>query len=82
MRIAFAIFALALSAAPAATQPAGTADATVKAAFPTAPADWATRLTGDDTMQQCSAHRNSPPKAIADAIPLASSRLASRGRGA
>ena len=44
------------------------ADAAIKAAFPTAPADWAPRLTGDETMQQCSAHRNSPPKAVADAI--------------
>lgn len=44
------------------------ADAAVKAAFPSAPADWASRLAGDETMQQCSASRNSPPKTIADAI--------------
>lgn len=44
------------------------ADAAVKAAFPTAPADWASRLTPDETMRQCSATRNSPPKAVADAI--------------
>jgi sulfur-oxidizing protein SoxX len=43
-------------------------DAAVKAAFPTAPADWAPRLTSDETMKQCSAHENSPPKAIAAAI--------------
>ena len=67
MRRIFAVFALALAAAPAAAQPADI-DATVKAAFPTAPADWAVRLTGDETMKQCSAHRNSPPKAIADEI--------------
>jgi L-cysteine S-thiosulfotransferase len=43
-------------------------DAAIKAAFPTAPADWAPRLTPDETMRQCSATGNSPPKAIADAI--------------
>jgi sulfur-oxidizing protein SoxX len=44
------------------------ADATIKAAFPTAPADWASRLVPDETMRQCSATGNSPPKAVADAI--------------
>jgi sulfur-oxidizing protein SoxX len=72
MRMIFAVLALALSTAPVAAQQsdpaAGAADAAIKAAFPTAPADWAARLTGDETMKQCSAHRNSPPKAIADAI--------------
>lgn len=43
-------------------------DAAIKAAFPTAPADWASRLIPDETMKQCSAHENSPPKAIATAI--------------
>jgi sulfur-oxidizing protein SoxX len=72
MRMIFAVLALALSTAPVAAQQsdpaAGAADAAIKAAFPTAPADWAARLTGDETMKQCSAHRNSPPRAIADAI--------------
>jgi sulfur-oxidizing protein SoxX len=72
MRMIFAVLALALSTAPVAAQQsdpaAGAADAAIRAAFPTAPADWAARLTGDETMKQCSAHRNSPPKAIADAI--------------
>ena len=47
MRIIAALFALALCAAPAAAQQRrpGGADAAVKAAFPTAPADWAPRLT-------------------------------------
>ena len=71
MRIIPAIFALALGAIPAAAQqrpdPAA-ADAAIKAAFPTAPADWAPRLTGDDTMQQCSVSRNSPSKEVAEAI--------------
>lgn len=44
------------------------ADAAIKAAFPTAAADWAPRLTPDETMKQCSAHENHPPKAIAAAI--------------
>jgi sulfur-oxidizing protein SoxX len=43
-------------------------DAAVKAAFPTAPADWASRLIPDETMKQCSAHENNPPKAITAAI--------------
>jgi sulfur-oxidizing protein SoxX len=43
-------------------------DATVKAAFPTAPAAWAPRLAPDETMQQCSAHKNVPPKPVAEAI--------------
>jgi sulfur-oxidizing protein SoxX len=43
-------------------------DAPIKAAFPTAPADWAPRLEQDETMRLCSAHRNSPPQAVADAI--------------
>src|SRR5258707_15283285 len=44
------------------------ADAVIKSAFPTAPADWASRLNGDETMQQCSAARNSPAKDVAEAI--------------
>ena len=44
------------------------ADAAIKSAFPAAPADWSSRLVGDETMQQCSAARNSPAKAAADAI--------------
>jgi sulfur-oxidizing protein SoxX len=70
MRIILATLALtlSLSGAPAVAQQSDPADAAIKAAFPTAPADWASRLIGDETMRQCSAHRNSPPKAIADAI--------------
>jgi sulfur-oxidizing protein SoxX len=44
------------------------ADAAIKAAFPSAPADWTPRLMMDETMKQCSAHHNNPPKAVADAI--------------
>ena len=44
------------------------ADAAVKAAFASAPADWASRLTPDETMKQCSAYRNNPPKEVAEAI--------------
>jgi sulfur-oxidizing protein SoxX len=43
-------------------------DAAIKSAFPGAPADWAPRLTPDETMKQCSAHDNLPPKAVSDAI--------------
>jgi len=70
MRILSTLFVLALSVVPAAAQQSGNAaaDAAIKAGFPTAPADWAPRLTGDDTMQQCSAARNSPSKEVAEAI--------------
>jgi L-cysteine S-thiosulfotransferase len=43
-------------------------DALVKAAFPSAPADWQSRLSPDETMRQCSANDNSPPKPLADSI--------------
>jgi sulfur-oxidizing protein SoxX len=43
-------------------------DAAIKAAFPSAPADWAPRLLPDETMRQCSASANSPTKAVAAAI--------------
>lgn len=43
-------------------------DAAIKSAFPSAPADWQPRLNPDQTMRQCSAHRNSPPQAVAQAI--------------
>jgi L-cysteine S-thiosulfotransferase len=69
--MSIAIVALLSASAPAlaqATVDAARADAAVRAAFPTAPADWQSRLTSDETMQQCSAHRNNPPKPVADAI--------------
>jgi sulfur-oxidizing protein SoxX len=72
--VLFAIGALALcgtAAVNAQDKPAidpARVDAAIKAAFPTAPADWAPRLVPDETMSQCSAHENSPPKNIAEAI--------------
>jgi L-cysteine S-thiosulfotransferase len=70
MRLTLAIL-IALTASPALAQqkvdPAR-ADAATRAAFPTAPADWTSRLTGDETMQLCSASRNSPANADAEAI--------------
>jgi L-cysteine S-thiosulfotransferase len=44
------------------------ADAMIKAAFPGANETFAPRLIPDETMRQCSATGNSPPKAVADAI--------------
>jgi sulfur-oxidizing protein SoxX len=76
-QISIAIIALALcgpSAAIAQQKPAkatidpARVNAAIKAAFPTAPADWQDRFVPDETMKQCSAHENSPSKAIADAI--------------
>ncbi len=60
-----------LAAAQAQQKPAvdpAKADAMVKAAFPTANEVFAPRLTPDETMRQCSASRNNPPKAVAAAI--------------
>ena len=64
MRALLAVVIAAI-ATPAFAQPADTA---IHAAFPTAPADWASRLDGDKTMQQCSAARNNPGKDIAAEI--------------
>jgi sulfur-oxidizing protein SoxX len=74
MRLTCTVIALlTLSATPVLAQdkPAidpARADAVIKSAFPTAPADWQSRLVPDETMRQCSAHRNLPPKAVAEAI--------------
>ena len=63
---------LAFAASPAAAQDAkvdtAKVDAAIKAAFATAPADWAARLTPDQTMRECSAHGNAPPQAVFDEI--------------
>jgi sulfur-oxidizing protein SoxX len=64
MRIAIALLA-AFLAVPASAQTLDQkADAAIKAAFPSAPADWAPRFQGDKTMQQCSASHNSPSKEV------------------
>jgi L-cysteine S-thiosulfotransferase len=63
--------ALAATYAYAQTKPAvdpAKADAAIKAAFAKAPADWAGRITGDATMQTCSATNNSPAPAAAKEI--------------
>lgn len=44
------------------------ADAAIKAAFPSAPADWQSRFVQDETMKQCSIHENLPPKEVGEAI--------------
>lgn len=36
--------------------------------WPAAPAEWKSRLVPDETMKQCSAHENTPPQAIFEAI--------------
>ncbi len=69
--IVIAVVAALIGATPTlAQQPvdAARADAVIKSAFPTAPAEWQGRLVPDETMRACSAHRNKPPKAVADAI--------------
>ncbi len=61
----------AATTALAQTKPAvdpAKADAAMKAAFPKAAADWQSRLVGDQTLQECSLHRNAPPATVAKAI--------------
>ncbi|MCZ7656572.1 MAG: sulfur oxidation c-type cytochrome SoxX [Xanthobacteraceae bacterium] len=72
MRMKTLVIAVAaLVAAPALAQqkpdPARL-DAMIKAAFPTAPADWQSRFVGDETMKECSETHNSPSKAASEAI--------------
>src|ERR1700709_1801539 len=43
-------------------------DAEIAKAFAAAPDDWKPRLDQDETMKECSAAENSPPKAAAEAI--------------
>jgi sulfur-oxidizing protein SoxX len=71
MRIVAIVAAIVLSATAQAQQPQvdpAKADAAIKAAFPTAPADWAPRLVPDQAMRECSAHRNNAPKPLAEEI--------------
>ena len=67
-----ALFLLACSATSAWAQQSPAVDppgsTPRSSAFPTAPADWQSRLMQDETMRECSVHRNSPPKAVAEAI--------------
>jgi sulfur-oxidizing protein SoxX len=48
--------------------PPGVADAAIKAAFPGAPEQFVPRLSQDETMKQCSATKNDPPKNVAEEI--------------
>jgi len=69
----FVSLAVALSTSAAAAQEAraveaARADAAIKSAFPSAPADWQSRLVPDETMRTCSAYRNHPPGDLAQAI--------------
>jgi sulfur-oxidizing protein SoxX len=69
MRItAIALLGAALATAAAAQTLDTKADAAIKSAFPTAPADWASRFEGDKTMQQCSASRNNPSLSVRSQI--------------
>ena len=66
--IVLALSAVRLLAQEAPAHEAAKAATAIEAAFPTAPADWHSRLVPDDTMRVCSAYRNSPPKAVAEAV--------------
>jgi sulfur-oxidizing protein SoxX len=43
-------------------------DAVIRTAFPTASAEWQSRLIPDETMRACAMHRNVPPKGVTEAI--------------
>ena len=68
--IAFAFATVIMLSSPAFAQPADTAkvDAAIRSAFPTAPADWAPRLTPDETMRECSAAENHPAAKVGEGI--------------
>ena len=70
MRLIAIALASLLGVASAAAQQSVDAkvDAAVKAAFPTAPAEFQPRLAQDETLKVCSAHRNAPPKDVLAAI--------------
>src|ERR1041385_2765962 len=59
---------LVLAASPALARQKADPEAALKTAFPAMPADWASRLISDETMQQCSAAHNNPAKGVAEAI--------------
>jgi hypothetical protein len=66
-----AVFCFAAMPAHAQQKPAvdpAKVDAAIAAGFATAPAEWRSRLDQDETMKQCSLHRNLPPKRVADEI--------------
>jgi sulfur-oxidizing protein SoxX len=50
------------------TQGASSIDTAVKASWTRADPGWLGRLTQDETQKACSQYRNTPPKAVADAI--------------
>jgi sulfur-oxidizing protein SoxX len=73
MRQLTAAAALLVLATPAFAQEKGAVDsakvdAVLKAAFPSAPADWAPRFVPDETLRACTAHGNSAPGALFDEI--------------
>jgi sulfur-oxidizing protein SoxX len=69
-KFALALVTLVIASPAFAQQAADTAkvDEAIKAAFPTAPADWAPRLTPDETMRQCSAAGNLPAPKVGEEI--------------
>ncbi len=74
MRMICGLIVLMLAGAtPAAAQQTTAVDparieAAIKSSWPKAPNEWQARLFPDETMKECTAHHNHPPKAVADAI--------------
>ncbi len=72
MRITFGLIALLIATAAAAQQkPAvepARIEAAIKSSWSKAPNEWQARLVPDDTMKECAAHDNHPPKPVAEAL--------------
>lgn len=72
MRITFGLIVLLL-ATPAAAQQKPAVDparveAAIKSSWSKAPNEWQARLVPDETMKECTAHDNHPPKPAAEAL--------------
>ena len=66
--LAFAAPALAQQSPPPQTIDPGVVEATVRATWSKAPADWQSRVQQDETQRVCTAFHNAPPPAEAGAI--------------
>ncbi|MFM2423265.1 MAG: hypothetical protein RL291_1795 [Pseudomonadota bacterium] len=66
--LALTVATLIATAVAVSAQQATTTDKAMADAFAKAPADWKPRLTGDATMQACTATNNAPPTAQANEI--------------
>jgi sulfur-oxidizing protein SoxX len=68
MRWIIALVLTLVASQALAQQNSAAADSAIKSAFPSMPADWASRLEPDETMRQCSASHNNPSREVREAI--------------